>query len=113
LLELEPPSVRNKDWVRPDGWSGRGSRGGPDLPANSLRYQSLASARSRPCGPNVDALATQFRKPIIIAETQYPWTLANGNNPIGDSTGDFVWQTSQLSPGCPASPGGQLCVIGA
>ncbi len=60
---------------------------------------------------NVDALATQFHKPIVIAETQYPWTLANGNSPIGDSTGDFVWQTSQLSPGYPASPGGQLSFL--
>jgi arabinogalactan endo-1,4-beta-galactosidase len=60
---------------------------------------------------NVDALATQFHKPIIIAETQYPWTLANGNSPIGDSTGNFVWETSQLSPGYPASPGGQLSFI--
>jgi arabinogalactan endo-1,4-beta-galactosidase len=60
---------------------------------------------------NVDGLATQFRKPIVIAETQYPWTLANGNSPLGDSTGDFVWQTSQLSPGYPASPGGQLSFV--
>ena len=30
---------------------------------------------------NVDALATQFHKKIVIAETQYPWTLANGNSP--------------------------------
>ena len=60
---------------------------------------------------NVDALATQFHKPIIIAETQYPWTLANGNSPINDSTGNFVWETSQLSPGYPASPGGQLSFI--
>ena len=60
---------------------------------------------------NVDALAARFGKPIIIAETQYPWTLANGNSPLGDSTGDFVWQTSQLSPGYPASPGGQLSFV--
>jgi arabinogalactan endo-1,4-beta-galactosidase len=60
---------------------------------------------------NVDALATQFHKRIVIAETQYPWTLANGNSAIGDSTGDFVWQTSQLSPGYPASPGGQLSFV--
>ena len=60
---------------------------------------------------NVDALATQFHKPIIIAETQYAWTLANGNSPLGDSTGDFVWQTSQLSAGYPASPGGQLSFV--
>jgi len=57
---------------------------------------------------NVDALATQFHKKIVIAETQYPWTLANGNSPIGDSTGNFVWEPSQLSSGYPASPGGQL-----
>ena len=60
---------------------------------------------------NVDALATQFHKPIVIAETQYPWTLANGNSPIGDSTGNFVWQPSQLSTGYPASPGGQLSFV--
>jgi len=60
---------------------------------------------------NVDALATQFHKPIIIAETQYAWTLANGNSPIGDSTGDFVWQPSQISAGYPASPGGQLSFV--
>ena len=55
---------------------------------------------------NVDALAGQFHKPIIIAETQYAWTLANG-----DSTGNFVWQTSQVSAGYPASPGGQLSFV--
>ena len=55
---------------------------------------------------NVDALATQFHKPIIIAETQYAWTLANG-----DSTGNFVWQASQVSAGYPASPGGQLSFV--
>jgi arabinogalactan endo-1,4-beta-galactosidase len=60
---------------------------------------------------NVDELATQFRKPIVIAETQYAWTLANGNSPLGDSTGDFVWQPSQLSAGYPASPGGQLSFV--
>ncbi len=60
---------------------------------------------------NVDALATQFGKPIVIAETQYAWTLANGNEQPGDSTGDFVWQPSQLSAGYPASPGGQLSFV--
>jgi arabinogalactan endo-1,4-beta-galactosidase len=60
---------------------------------------------------NVDALATQFHKKIVISETQYPWTLANGNSPIGDSTGNFVWEPSQLSAGYPASPGGQLSFV--
>src|SRR5580698_3312067 len=60
---------------------------------------------------NVDNLATEFHKPIVVAETQYPWTLANGNSPIGDSTGDFAWETSQLDPGYPATPGGQLSFV--
>jgi arabinogalactan endo-1,4-beta-galactosidase len=60
---------------------------------------------------NVDNLATTFHKPIIIAETQYAWTLANGNSPLTDYTGDFVWQPSQLEGGYPASPGGQLSFV--
>jgi arabinogalactan endo-1,4-beta-galactosidase len=52
---------------------------------------------------NVNDLAVRYRKWIVIAESQYAWTLANG-----DSTGNFVWQASQLSGGYPASPGGQL-----
>jgi arabinogalactan endo-1,4-beta-galactosidase len=60
---------------------------------------------------NVDQLAAQFGKPIVIAETQYAWTLANGNSPLGDGTGDFVWQTSQQSAGYPFTPGGQLSFV--
>ncbi len=52
---------------------------------------------------NVDDLATRYGKPIVIAESQYPWTLANG-----DSTGNFVWNTSYESDGYPATPGGQV-----
>jgi arabinogalactan endo-1,4-beta-galactosidase len=52
---------------------------------------------------NVDDLATRYQKPIVIAESQYPWTLA-----AGDSTGNFVWQTSQLADGYPDTPGGQV-----
>ena len=40
---------------------------------------SLAGLRS-----NVDELATQFHKPIVIAETEYSWTLANGDT-LGNS----------------------------
>ncbi len=58
----------------------------------------LAAMRS-----NVDDLATRYGKPIVIAESQYPWTLA-----AGDSTGNFVWQTSQVPAGYPATPGGQV-----
>ena len=52
---------------------------------------------------NVDDLATRYHKPIELAESQYAWTLANG-----DSLGNSVWQASQVDPGYPATPGGQL-----
>jgi arabinogalactan endo-1,4-beta-galactosidase len=52
---------------------------------------------------NVDDLATRYHKQIVVAESQYAWTLANG-----DSLGNSVWQASQVDPGYPATPGGQL-----
>ncbi|HEY2506998.1 MAG TPA: glycosyl hydrolase 53 family protein [Streptosporangiaceae bacterium] len=55
---------------------------------------------------NVDELANQFGKPIVIAETEYSWTLANG-----DALGNDTWQSSQLIDGYPASPGGQLSML--
>ncbi len=65
-------------------------------------YQgSLADMRS-----NVDELATQFHKPIVLAETEYSWTLANG-----DALGNDTWEASQLIDGYPASPGGQLSML--
>ena len=42
----------------------------------------------------------------MIAEIQYAWTLG-----YGDSTNNFVWQESQLEPGYPASPDGQLSLV--
>jgi arabinogalactan endo-1,4-beta-galactosidase len=62
---------------------------------------SLAALRS-----NVDELATQFHKPIVIAETEYSWTLANG-----DTLGNATWEASQLIDGYQASPGGQLSML--
>ena len=52
---------------------------------------------------NVDDLATRYHKPIVLAESQYAWTLANG-----DSLGNSVWQASQQESGYSATPGGQL-----
>lgn len=52
---------------------------------------------------NVNDLAARYGKDIVIAETQYPWTLANG-----DSLGNSVWEESQLAAGYPATSGGQL-----
>lgn len=57
---------------------------------------------------NVDALAAQFHKPIVIAESQYPWTLAQAD---GNATGITVWNTGFIkadSQNYPPTPGGQL-----
>ena len=86
------------------------SRGVP-FDVIGLSYYSFFHGTISQMKANVDALATQFGKPIIIAETQYAWTLANGNEQAGDSTGDFVWQPSQISAGYPATPGGQLSFV--
>jgi arabinogalactan endo-1,4-beta-galactosidase len=54
----------------------------------------------------VDNLASQFGKPVVLAETEYSWTLANG-----DALGNDTWQSSQLVDGYPASPGGQVSFV--
>ncbi|MFL6141427.1 MAG: glycosyl hydrolase 53 family protein [Labedaea sp.] len=55
---------------------------------------------------NVDDLSARYGKDVAIAETQYGWTLKQG-----DSTGNFLWQESQVVPGYPATPGGQLAFV--
>jgi arabinogalactan endo-1,4-beta-galactosidase len=55
---------------------------------------------------NVNDLAERYGKDVAIAETQYGWTLDQG-----DGTGNFLWQESQLVPGYPATPGGQLAFV--
>lgn len=51
---------------------------------------------------NLDQLAARYHKPIMIAETAYPWTLA-----YDDTVGNIVGKSSQLLAGYPASVNGQ------
>lgn len=53
---------------------------------------------------NLDDTATRYGKDVVIAETQYPWTTANG-----DGLANFFWQASQLPDGTayPPTPEGQ------
>ncbi|MBN8596440.1 MAG: glycosyl hydrolase 53 family protein [Planctomycetes bacterium] len=48
---------------------------------------------------NVADAADRYGKPVLIAETAYPWSLA-----WADAQNNFVWQTSQLLPGFDATP---------
>jgi arabinogalactan endo-1,4-beta-galactosidase len=72
----------------------------------ALSYYPIYQGPLSALRANVDELATQFGKPIVIAETEYSWTLANG-----DALGNDTWQASQLIDGYPASPGGQLSML--
>ncbi|HEU5158605.1 MAG TPA: glycosyl hydrolase 53 family protein [Streptosporangiaceae bacterium] len=52
---------------------------------------------------NLNDLAARYDRDVAVVETQYGWTLDNG-----DQLGNFLWQDSQLVPGYPATPHGQL-----
>jgi arabinogalactan endo-1,4-beta-galactosidase len=72
----------------------------------ALSYYPIFQGPLSALHANLDELASQFGKPIIIAENQYSWTLANG-----DELGNSTWQTSQLIDGYPAGPGGQESIV--
>ncbi|WP_188881671.1 glycosyl hydrolase 53 family protein [Alicyclobacillus cellulosilyticus] len=55
---------------------------------------------------NIRALAQRYHKPIVVAETQYPWTTANA-----DGTPNQVDATTPLLPGYPATPDGQASFV--
>lgn len=51
---------------------------------------------------NLDQLAARYHKPILIAETAYPWTLG-----YNDNVNNIVGNLGQLLPGYPATVDGQ------
>ena len=55
---------------------------------------------------NIDDLAVRYDRDVMIVETQYGWTLDNG-----DTLGNFLWEPSQIVAGYPVSPGGQLAFV--
>jgi arabinogalactan endo-1,4-beta-galactosidase len=55
---------------------------------------------------NMNDLAVRYDRDVAVVETQYGWTLANG-----DTLGNFLWQDSQLLPGYPATPAGQTAFL--
>jgi arabinogalactan endo-1,4-beta-galactosidase len=55
---------------------------------------------------NMADMARRYGRDVMIVETQYGWTLDNG-----DSLGNFLWQATQMVPGYPATPGGQLAFV--
>ena len=51
----------------------------------------------------LDDLAATFGKPVLVAETAYPWTLANGDS----ETNSVTSTNTTLDAGYPATPAGQ------
>lgn len=51
---------------------------------------------------NLADLAARYDKPVLIAETAYPFTLQSE-----DATNDIMYDPSQLTAGYPATPAGQ------
>lgn len=54
------------------------------------------------CQATLSTMATRYRKPVLIAETAYPWTLG-----WNDNTNNLVGLPGQLQPGFAATPAGQ------
>ncbi len=50
-----------------------------------------------------DNLAQRYDRDVSVVETQYAWTLDNG-----DQENKFLWTPDLLVPGYPATPAGQL-----
>lgn len=57
---------------------------------------------------NLNSLASNFNKPIIIAETNYAFTLG-----WNDQTNNLIGLPDQLIPAYPASPAGQASFMGS
>jgi arabinogalactan endo-1,4-beta-galactosidase len=55
---------------------------------------------------NLERLAADFGKPLIVVETAYPWTLA-----WQDATHNPVGRVAQLLPDHPATPEGQAAFV--
>jgi len=55
----------------------------------------------------VNALVTAFHKPVVIAETSYPWTLG-----WNDYTNNFIWTLSQTIPAYTPTDTGQAHFFG-
>lgn len=77
---------------------------GVDIDVIGQSYYAMWHGSLADLSANLDDLATRYDKDIVVVETQYPWTLANG-----DSLGNFVWEGSTLPDGgrFPATPAGQ------
>ena len=79
---------------------------GVDFDIIGLSYYSTWHGSIETMQTTVNGLALRYGKPIVLAETGYPWTLD-----WADYTNNIIGLESQLLPGYPASVGGQTAFI--
>ena len=73
-----------------------------------LSYYYLWHGTISQMSTNLADMATRYQKPIIIAETAYPFTLG-----WNDWTNNIIGLEGQLSPDFPATPAGQTAFLQA
>jgi len=96
----------NNDTVKSEYFYSQLESYGVPFDVIALSYYPVYQGSLSGMRTTVDGLAAEFGRPVVIAETQYSWTLANG-----DALGNDTWEASQLTDGYPASPGGQLSMV--
>lgn len=77
-------------------------QGGLDFDVIAVSYYPWWHGDLAALAANLRALHERYGKPLLVAETAYPWTLA-----WADATHNLVGTAAQLLPGYPATPAGQ------
>jgi arabinogalactan endo-1,4-beta-galactosidase len=75
---------------------------GVEFDVIGLSYYPMWHDNLAALSANLDDLARTYRKDLVVVETAYPWTLANG-----DTLENFVTSADQLPDPYPPTPEGQ------
>jgi arabinogalactan endo-1,4-beta-galactosidase len=89
-------------------WFDRAVKLGVPWDVTGLSYYSYWHGTLEAMAANVADLKTHYRKPVIIVETAYPFTLAENDSEINS-----IHSPSQLAPDFPATPAGQAANLRA
>jgi len=93
-------------------WFDEAKAFGVNWDVSGVSYYSYWSGSFSGLQSTLNDMASRYGKPVVVAETAYPFTLNNA-----DSTGNSISSSSQLTSGYPATETGQrtnfLAVINA
>lgn len=84
-------------------WYSTAKSDGVSFDVIGLSYYDYWDGRLDVLQTDLNGLAAQFSKPVMVAETAYPWTLTTDDS----STALSFDTSSELDPGYPATPAGQ------